>query len=278
MLYRLEDYRETAAYIKAQLAEGFLADTAIILGSGLGNFADCLLNARLLSYRDIPHFPVTTVTSHKGTWVCGYLDGQPVHCLSGRFHYYEGYRMEEVVYAVRVLSLLGVKKLILTNAAGAINAAFRVGEFMLLTDYLKLFDDSPARGQLPPEFGPRFFDMTCPYDRSLRKAAKKGAAAAGITLHEGVYAFMSGPQFETAAEIRMLRSLGADAVGMSTVPETIAAVQCGMRVMGISLLSNMAAGILDAPLSDDEVVSVGERSAECFTRLLKEILTKIAGV
>ena len=180
MHYRMEDYRETANYIGSRLSA---ADTAIVLGSGLGGFADRLQGAVELPYCEIPHFPVATVASHRGTLLGGRINEKPVYCLAGRFHYYEGYSMEEIAYAVRVLHLLGVKNLILTNAAGAIRSSFRVGEFMLLTDYIKFFHDSPARGQLPPEFGSRFFDMTHPYDPLLQKAARKGAAGGRLCLY-----------------------------------------------------------------------------------------------
>lgn len=266
-------YTEAAAYLTDRLP--FLPKTAVVLGSGLGPFAGQIRDAVRIPYGEIPHFPCSTVASHKGELICGTYAGREVLVMSGRFHFYEGYRMEEVAFPVRVFRLLGVETLILTNAAGGINTDYRTGDFMLIADHIKLFDDSPARGVHMPEFGQRFFDLSEAYALPLRELARDTAAAHGITLREGVYAFMPGPQFETPAEVRALRILGADAVGMSTVPEVIAANQCGLRVLGISCISNMAAGILKQPVCDDEVVEVANRVSKEFAALIGGIIERL---
>ena len=270
-----QEYKEAAAYLRDRMP--FLPKTAVVLGSGLGPFAEQVMAADRIPYGEIPHFPRSTVASHKGELICGTYAGEEVLVMSGRFHFYEGYRMEEVAFPVRVFHLLGVETLILTNAAGGINLTYRPGEFMLITDHIKLFDDSPARGPHLPEFGQRFFDLSEAYALPLRELARETAAENGIPLREGVYAFMPGPQFETPAEIRALRTLGADAVGMSTVPEVIAANQCGIRVLGISCISNMAAGILKQAVSDDEVVEVAGRVSQEFTALVGGVIKRLSG-
>ena len=199
----------------------------------------------------------------------------PVLMMSGRFHYFEGYSLEQVVFPVRVMKLLGVETLVVTNAAGGINTSFTEGDFMLIDDYIKLVDASPTRGENLPQFGPRFFDMGNAYDRELRAKAEEVAKGLAISLRHGVYAWMGGPQFETPAEIRMLRTLGADAVGMSTVPETIAANHCGIRVLGLSCITNMAAGIKDEVLSDEDVVKTAGKVSARLVKLMDGILRGI---
>lgn len=272
-------YEQSAAFLQERLALAGYTERpqiAIVLGSGLGPFADELADAVSIPYTEIPHFPHSTVASHAGKLLCGTVGGCPVLALAGRFHFYEGYSFAQAAYYVRVLRLLGVKTLILTNAAGGINETFRVGDLMLITDHIKFFTDSPVRGPEMPAFGERFFDLSNVYDKACRSLVKDCAAKLSIPLREGVYAFMPGPQFETPAEIRMLRTLGADAVGMSTVPEAITAAQCGLQTLGISCITNLAAGMLDQPVSDQEVVEAAKLYGSRFTALLREILTVFA--
>lgn len=263
-----ENAKESANYIKSRLPQGFAPQIALVLGSGLGGFAEKMEVAAAIKYADIPHFPLSTVMGHSGNLVAGTLFGKQVLCMQGRFHYYEGYSMAEVAYPVQVMHLLGAESLVLTNAAGGVNESFSPGDLMLISDHFKLLQDSPLRGKNIDEFGPRFCDMSDVYTKAIRQKVKALAQSAGIPLQEGVYAHMAGPSFETPAEIRMLRVLGADAVGMSTVPEAICAAHCGMKVLGISCISNMAAGILNQPLSHQEVLETGQRVAKKFTDLL----------
>lgn len=245
---------------------------AIVLGSGLGNLAESIEDAVAMDYRDIPNFPVSTVPGHKGRLVTGYLEGKCVMCMQGRFHYYEGYSMEEVVYPIRTMHLLGIRSLFLTNAAGCVNTAWHPGDLMLISDHIKLIADSPLRGQNPDGLGDRFFDMSSAYDKELLAAAEKAAETKGIAVRRGVYMLFTGPAFETPAEVRFARIAGADAVGMSTVPEAIAASHMRMHTLGISCLTNMAAGILDRPLNHEEVLETGERVKASFTALVREII------
>jgi len=258
--------RTSAGHITSRMGE--IPDTAIVLGSGLGALGEKLLHSKQLPYAEIPNFPISTVLGHAGKLVCGVLNGKKLLCMSGRFHYYEGNDMASIAYYVRVMKVMGVKKLIITNAAGGINRSFTPGDLMLITDHIKFFDNSPLRGENIEEFGLRFNDMSTAYTPSLREVAKAAAKDMGITLKEGVYAFMPGPSFETPAEIRALSVLGADAVGMSTVPEVITATHCGINVLGISCITNMAAGILDQPLSHAEVLETTARTHDVFTNCL----------
>lgn len=251
---------------------------ALVLGSGLGGFADALQDAVRIPYREIPHWPVSTVEGHSGQLVVGAQGGTPVAAMQGRVHLYEGYAPWEVVFPVRVLSRLGCRSLLVTNAAGAINTAFAVGDLMLIRDHINLQGGNACVGLNLDELGPRFFDMSHAYDRGYRSLAHEAAARRGIALREGVYAAMLGPSYETPAEIRMLATLGADAVGMSTVPEVTAANHLGMRVVGISCLSNMAAGVLDTPLDHQEVMQTGERVRAAFSGLVEELVTAIAAI
>lgn len=261
---------DAAERIKSSLGA---ADTAIILGSGLGGLSARLENAASLSYSEIPGFPVSTAPGHAGRIYCGFIGTKAVYCLSGRFHYYEGYSPDQVVFAVRTLHCAGVKTLIVTNAAGGINTSYSAGEFMLISDHIN-FLPNPLVGRNNDSFGPRFPDMTYAYDPLLRKTAKSVAENLGITLHEGVYIAVPGPSYETPAEIRAFRTLGADAVGMSTVPEVIAANHCGMRVLGISLITNMAAGVLERRLTGEEVIEAGKNAASLFERLMTNIIER----
>jgi len=250
-------------------------EVAMVLGSGLGALAESIEAPVSIDYSDIPHFPVSTVPGHAGRIVFGILEGKSVLVFQGRFHYYEGYSMDEVVLPVRIMVRLGIKTLILTNAAGGINTAFIPGDLMCLSDHIKLTGLSPLRGPNIDEFGPRFNDMSDAYSGELRKILHQAADTTGVSIKEGVYAYMTGPSFETPAEIRMLRNLGADAVGMSTVPEVIAAAHAGLKVLAISTITNMAAGILDQPLSHEEVMETGQRVKDKLLALIREVLRQI---
>lgn len=248
----------------------------LILGSGLGVLADEIEEAVRIPYEDIPGFPVSTVEGHAGRLVYGRLEGATVVAMQGRFHYYEGYSLREVTFPVRVMKALGVRQLIVTNAAGGVNEQFRPGDLMIISDHINLLGTNPLIGPNDPELGPRFPDMTEAYSRRLRQLAKETAARLGVRVHEGVYVANTGPSYETPAEIRMIRTLGGDAVGMSTVPEVIVARHGGMEVLGISCISNMAAGMSDAPLHHDEVVETAERVKTDFLRFVKAIVAEMA--
>ncbi|WMJ80737.1 purine-nucleoside phosphorylase [Clostridium sp. MB40-C1] len=248
---------------------------ALILGSGLGAIADQIEDPEYYPYNKIPNFPVSTVEGHAGRLVIGKLEGKIVVAMQGRFHYYEGYEMQEVTFPVRVMKLLGVETLIVTNAAGAVNTDYKPGDLMLIEDHLNLSGNNPLIGKNLDEFGVRFPDMSNPYDKELRNKVKNIAKSLNIDLKEGVYACMSGPTYETPAEIRMLRTLGADAVGMSTVPEVIVAVHSGMKVIGVSCATNMAAGILDQPLNHQEVMETSAIAREKFIKLMRNIINRI---
>ena len=274
MEFAMEQYRESAAYLRTQL-KGFVPKIAMVLGSGLGGLGDEVENPIVVSYRDIPHFKASTAPGHKGQLVFGTLEGRNVAVMQGRMHHYEGYSYEEVTYAVRVLRLLGCEVLIVTNAAGCVNTDWNAGDLMLITDHIKMFSESPLRGENLPEFGVRFPDASRLYTPRLQQLARETAAELSIPLREGVYFYCYGPQYETPAEIRAARVLGGDAVGMSTAPEVIMAGHCGMEVLGITLLSNMAAGILDQPLSEQEVLDAAEAAREKFTGLIRACLRKM---
>nr|WP_158735246.1 purine-nucleoside phosphorylase [Alteribacillus sp. YIM 98480] len=260
---------------KLQEKVDFEPKAGLILGSGLGVLAEEIENAVKVHYEDIPGFPVSTVIGHAGQLVFGHLKGVPVVAMQGRFHYYEGYTMQEVTFPVRVMRALGVDTLLVTNAAGSVNESYSPGHLMLIKDHLNLQGDNPLLGKNDATLGPRFPDMSSAYSVELMKTARKAASSLNITLQEGVYAANTGPAYETPAEIRMIRTLGADAVGMSTVPEVTTAVHGGMKVLGISCLSNMAAGILNQPLSHDEVIETTEKVKEEFLLLMKEIIYQI---
>ncbi|MFQ5790593.1 MAG: purine-nucleoside phosphorylase [Acidobacteriota bacterium] len=244
----------------------------VVLGSGLGAFAKELSAADSIPFADIPHFPRSTVTGHAGRLVVGHFAEVPILVMAGRVHAYEGYSAQEVAFPIRVLGSFGIKTLVVTNAAGAVNTAFRPGELMVITDHLNLTGANPLVGPEEKILGPRFPDMTEAYPRKLRELCEVAARRIGLRLRQGVYAGLLGPSYETPAEIRMLRVLGADAVGMSTVLEVVAANQMGMRVLGISCLSNMAAGILPKKLDHREVMETGERVGGVFLELLREVL------
>ena len=268
-------YKETALVIREGLekAGSPIPRVALVLGSGLGGLEEEMEQAAVYSYEDLPHMPQPSALGHAGTLTCGRLSGRETAVLSGRIHAYEGYTMEETAYAVRVLLLLGVRTLILTNAAGAVNPSFHPGELMLVTDHIKLTTDSPARGKLPAVFGPMFPDMSQVYALRLRELALRCAREEGIALREGCYFYMPGPQYETPAEIRAVRSLGGDAVGMSTVAEAIAGAQGGMEVAAISCLTNMAAGMVtEHTLGHEEVRQTAALAADSFRHLLRRFV------
>lgn len=244
----------------------------IILGSGLGDLANRLEQPTRIKYGSIPDFPTSTVEGHAGQIVSGSLQGVPVFVMQGRFHYYEGYALQDVTFPVRVMSELGISDLIVTNAAGGICEDFEPGDLMAITDHLNLIGNNPLIGPNVREWGPRFPDMSNAYSRELLEIARNSARSLGIRLQEGVYASLSGPTYETPAEIRMLRKLGADAVGMSTVPEVLVARHMGMRVLGLSCITNMAAGITNDPLTHDEVVQTSEKAKSRFTALIESVL------
>ena len=271
--YSYDYFEKSADYILSKI--GFKPEIALILGSSLGTLAEEIESPVVIDYKDIPNFLVTTVASHAGRLILGELSGKKIVCMSGRFHYYEGYDFEQLVAPIRVFHLLGVKSVILTNAAGAVNTSYRPGEIMIIKDHIKFMGDSPVRGKNIEEFGPRFFDMSSAYDLEYRELAKRQADKLGMKINEGIYFYCTGPQFETPAEINAIRVLGGDAVGMSTVTETITAAHCGMKVLGLSLMSNMAAGVLDQPITTEEVRETARKSQNEFKALLREIIREM---
>ena len=274
MHFTFAQYQESAQFLKHRLGN-FQPKVAMVLGSGLGFLGDQVEDPIAIDYHDIPHFKASTAPGHKGQLVFGTLAGQPVAVMQGRMHHYEGYSYEEVAYAVRVLRLLGCQTLFVTNAAGGVNYSFHAGDLMLITDQIKIFLESPLRGENLPEFGPRFPDSSYLYTPKLQALAKQQARALDIDLKTGVYMYFPGPQYETPAEIRMARILGADAVGMSTAPEVITAGHCGMDVLGITLVSNMAAGVLPQKLTEQEVLDAAEAAKEKFSGLLLACLAHL---
>lgn len=271
--YNYEYFKKSADYILDQI--DFKPEIALILGSCLGTLSEEIENPVVIDYKDIPNFLMTTVASHAGKLILGELGGKKVVCMSGRFHYYEGYDFEQLVTPIRVFHLLGVETVILTNAAGGVNTSYKPGEIMIIEDHIKLTGASPVRGPNISEFGPRFFDMSNAYTKEYRELAKRVAEDLNIKINEGVYFYFVGPQFETPAEIRAIRAFGGDAVGMSTVTEAITASHCGMKVLGLSLISNMAAGVLDQPVTTEEVDETAEMAANDFKKLMREIIKQI---
>lgn len=269
---------EAARFIEAFIEGRIkLPRVAVVLGSGLGAFAETLQDAVVIPYGDIPDWPVSTAIGHAGKLVVGTLDGLPVAVLAGRVHLYEGYTAQQVVYGVRTLARLGVKSLVLTNAAGGINPEFRPGRMVLLSDHINLTGINPLTGPNDDELGPRFPDMSEVYSKRYRELARQAGRHAGLDLHEGVYAALLGPSYETPAEIRYLRAIGADLVGMSTAPEAIAANHAGMKVLGISCVTNLAAGVTDQKLDHKEVLEVGERMKGAMVDLLRRVLPRLDG-
>jgi purine-nucleoside phosphorylase len=264
---------EAAAAVRARC--GTLPETAIVLGSGLGDFADTLLDAIATPYGELPHWPASKVVGHAGRLVIGDVQGKRVAALAGRAHFYEGHDLATVVFATRVMGRLGVKQIILTNAAGGINTGFAQGALMIIDDHINLLGSNPLVGPNDARLGPRFPDMSEVYSRRLHDIAVAAAKAKGVPVAHGVYVAVHGPSYETPAEIRFLRTIGADAVGMSTVPEAIAARHMGMEVLGISCITNMAAGVLPQPLVHDEVMETARRVRGSFIALLEGIIERL---
>jgi purine-nucleoside phosphorylase len=248
---------------------------AVVLGSGLGAFADTLRDAVVLPYAQIPGWPQSTAVGHAGKLMVGSLDGLPVAALSGRVHLYEGYTAQQVVYGIRTLGALGVKSFVLTNAAGGVNPAFGPGQVVLISDHINLMGANPLTGPNDESIGPRFPDMTEAYSKRYREIAREAGKSLGLDLAQGVYAALAGPSYETPAEIRYLRAIGADLVGMSTVPETLAANHMGLKVLGISCVTNFAAGVTDQKLDHKDVLEVGARVKDSMTELLRRVMPRL---
>lgn len=256
----------------------FVPKVAIVLGSGLGDYADDIQVEYELSYGEIEDFPVSTVPGHAGKFIFGYVNEVPVVCMKGRVHFYEGYPISDVVLPVRLMKLMGAEILFLTNASGGVNEKFSAGDFMLITDHIACFAPNPLIGANIEELGTRFPDMSEVYDKELAQIIRDSAKEADVPLQEGVYVQLTGPSFESPAEIRMLRTLGADAVGMSTVVEAIAANHCGMKICGISCVCNLAAGMTENPLTHVEVQEAADKAAPMFKRLMTTAVTNFRKV
>lgn len=268
----IEKIEQAVKYIKEKAVENI--DSAVILGSGLGDFAESIENKIILNYEDIPNFPVSTVEGHAGRLIYGQVNGKNVLAMQGRFHYYEGYAMNEVVFPIRVMALLGVKNLIVTNAAGGVNPKFKSGQLMLIKDHINFMGTNPLIGKNVDALGVRFPDMSTAYSKKGIELAKSIAKKLNIDLAEGVYAAFTGPSYETPAEIRMIHGWGADAVGMSTVPEVIIANHAKINVVGISCITNLAAG-LQQSLNHEEVVKASAMVKESFKQLVAELISEL---
>ncbi len=248
-----EYYKKIADFIYSKI--NFVPDVGIILGTGCSRFAERIEKAVIISFAEIPNFLLATNSSHPGKLIAGEVNGKKVICLNGRFHYYEGYSFEELSMPVRVLKILGITKLIITNASGAVNTGYKPGDLMIIKDHIKLYGGSPVRGQNIDEFGPRFFGVSDMYTREMRKIAMACAKTCKLRVHEGVYMYTPGPQFETPAEIKAMRLLGVDAVGMSTVTEALTAAHCKLNLLGIALITNMASGVIEFVDEDGSKIS-----------------------
>lgn len=269
----IRDIKNNAKIIVEKL--DYKPKIGLILGSGLGVMAEEIENPVYIDYGELKNFPISTVEGHAGRFVIGELEGKKVIAMQGRTHYYEGYSMQELVMPVRIMREVGIEKLILTNAAGGVNEEFSAGEFMIISDHINLMGDNPLIGENLAEFGPRFPDMSEAYNKELIELAEDVARKSGILTRKGIYAAESGPSYETPAEIKYLRTIGADAVGMSTVPEVIAANHMGLGIIGISCITNMAAGILPQPLNHKEVVEIAEKVRPDFIKLMRGIIKNI---
>lgn len=269
----IEMIKESSAFISSKISR--LPDAAVILGTGLGSLADEITEKTVIKYKDIPYFPVSTVEGHAGELIAGNLQGKYILAMNGRFHYYEGYSMKDVTFPVRVFAHLGVKKLIVSNACGGMNPEFKAGDIMIITDHINLMGDNPLIGKNFEELGPRFPDMSEAYSKSLMKLAQKEADKLGIQVKKGVYAAVSGPNYETPAELKMLRLLGGDAVGMSTVPEVIAARHSGIEVLGISCVTDMAIAEDLEPLDHEKVMEIANAAKPKFVSLVKGVINDL---
>lgn len=273
-MFKYEQYVESAEYIRNKM-NGKNPKIAIILGSGLGVLSEKIENKIVIDYKEIPNFPVSTVAGHAGQLIIGNIGNKEVIAMNGRFHYYEGYDLKETTFPIRVFKLLGIETLILTNAAGGINISYNAGEFMVINDYLSFFAESVLRGANISEFGERFTDMSETFDKQLSEKMKNVIQKiAGVT-HVGVYAYMKGPTYETPAEIRALRTMGADAVGMSTVPEAVIAHHAGIKTVAVSCITNMAAGVLNEKLSHEDVKNTAEKVKYTFKQIIKEFIENL---
>ncbi len=266
----LNQIKASADFILSK--SNYKPEIGLILGSGLGSLADSIENPEFYNYSDIPNFPTSTVEGHAGRLVIGTLGGKQVVAMQGRFHYYEGYSMEKITFPVRVMKLLGVSKLIVTNACGAVNQDFNAGDLMVITDHINFSGSNPLFGHNLDEFGPRFPDMSEAYNLELRNKVLNVGKELGLDLKQGVYVMFSGPTYETPAEVRIAKIMGGDAVGMSTVPEVIVANHSGIKTVGISCLTNMAAGILDQPLNHEEVIETSARVKNDFIKLMNRVI------
>jgi purine-nucleoside phosphorylase len=272
---------QTDEYARVSEAAEFLRrvmpapEIAVVLGSGLGDFTERLDGSSTIPYGEIPYWPASRVIGHAGALVAGSIRGRRAAALSGRVHFYEGHDLKTVTFATRVMGQLGIRVLVLTNAAGGVNTAFTAGTLMVMDDHINLLGDNPLAGENDERFGPRFPDMTDVYSRRLRAVADEASRATGVPVTHGVYVALRGPSYETPAEIRYLRAIGADAVGMSTVPEAIVARHMGIEVLGISCVTNMAAGVLPQPLHHDEVMETARRVRPAFGSLVEEIVARI---
>jgi purine-nucleoside phosphorylase len=274
MTQLMKQLHETTGFIQSKVNQ--TASTAIILGSGLGNLATKIIVDFEIPYKDIPHFPVSTVEGHKGRLILGSLNGKPVWVMEGRFHFYEGYTPEQVVYPVRVLKLLGVQNLLLSNAAGGVNPDYEVGDLMILRDHISLFTMNPLIGKNESELGTRFPDMSEPYANIFIQKAKAIAASNSIKLHEGVYVGVTGPTFETRAEYKLIKAVGGDVVGMSTVQENIAAVHCGMKVFAVSVVTDLGIREDNNVITHEEVLEAANAAEPKLTLIFSELLKEIA--
>ena len=273
-MFKYEDYEKSANFIKEKMGN-YNPKIAIILGSGLGILSEDIEDKITLDYKDIPNFPISTVLWHKGELIIGKLNGVELIAMNGRFHYYEGYDPYEITLPIRVFKLLGIEKIILTNASGGINTNYATGDFVVIKDYLSFFMQSPLRGKNIDEFGPRFPATSTTFDKDLSAKLKEIINKYTGKSDEGVYAYMPGPTFETPAEIRALRILGADCVGLSTVHEAVVANHCGLKTVGVTCITNMAAGVLDETLSQDDITRTTERIKASFKEIIKEYITEI---
>lgn len=265
--------RESVAYLRTKT--DIQPPIALVLGTGLGRLADRIETTTAIPYQDVPHFPVSTVKSHMGRLIFGYLGGKPVMAMQGRFHYYEGHDTKQITSPVRVMAAMGVKTLVICNAAGGLNPVFQAGDLMIIRDHINFTGQNPLRGENLDEWGPRFPDMTEPYSQELVDLAERTAMDLGIKLHQGVYVGVAGPSMETAAETRFFRLIGADAVGMSTIPEVIVAVHAGVRVLGLSVLTNVNLPDNYQPAPIEQVIATAEKAEPRLVRLVEEILTRM---
>lgn len=269
----MQELNESVAFINKRV--NFSAKVGIVLGSGLGNLADDIVVEHTIAYSDIPHFPVSTVKGHSGKLLFGKIGDENVIVMGGRFHFYEGYTPQQVVYPIRVLKLLGVKTLLLSNAAGGVNPAFKVGDLMIITDHISFFTSNPLLGKNADELGTRFPDMSEPYSKELIAKAVQIAKANGLRLHQGVYTAVTGPTFETRAEYKLIKLMGSDVVGMSTVQETIAAVHCGMTVLGVSVITDLGIRDSDNVITHEEVLQAAKEAEPKLSLLFKELIKVI---